>query len=346
MGATASTGAVSVVHQADHAEQGSSRAGAAGATRPQRLTQPGAGFRGCHLRGVQPRPDLLAKEADILASLRKLGSITQFPGENAHDAALRELPKLLAKACKMHTVTLLDLQALILPPWGLGWGMAFASKAELFDFVGREQSSARIGELMDLDLPGSCLNIPDDEMTVRTGRWAELVDGVAVVRLMSDRSPAATRSWASTRVINLALESLRMVSWSPDIHWAFPCEYRRRVYFLCCVGERLNLGPVWVKAVLPFVASSAADEMEAATWGRRRPGQVLDYYSKTHARWMPCRVTATDPVEECIMIDIKPNYWLTVEEQAHVLRPLQPKPKVATAIKDPMSPGGSRTGGA
>uniref|UniRef100_A0A7S1REI2 Uncharacterized protein n=1 Tax=Alexandrium catenella TaxID=2925 RepID=A0A7S1REI2_ALECA len=322
MGANASTEAASATGIANE-QQGALGQDASRQQPKQNYSGPDANIKSCHLRGVVPSQAFLEKEAELLAPFCARGTFPQPRQVRRQLEDFEDFPSLLEDGCRKHRISLLDMQALMLPPWGLGWGMAFPSKAELFNFVGKKPASELLGELVELDIPGTYLNIADDGITIRSARWAELLDGTAIIRLMSGGTPAVMRMWADTRTIGASLEALRKVRWSPDLQWAFPFEYQRRMLFICCLGRRLGVArPAW-QVVVSFLACLSPDEIQAAMWGMRRPGQVVEYYSKTNGGWMPCRVSATDPIRNSIMLDIKPNHWLSPADQATHIRASQ-----------------------
>jgi len=50
--------------------------------------------------------------------------------------------------------------------------------------------------------------------------------------------------------------------------------------------------------------------------------QSVEYYSETHAEWLPASVTNADP-DGRIMLNVKPNVWLSMEVQCARVRPRQ-----------------------
>merc|ERR1712159_737917 len=45
-------------------------------------------------------------------------------------------------------------------------------------------------------------------------------------------------------------------------------------------------------------------------------GLDVQYYSKTHGKWITSKVVHKDPDSGAVMLDCKPNYWIRVAEQA------------------------------
>lgn len=227
-------------------------------------------------------------------------------------------PALLAEVCEHFHISLVDMQVLLMPQWGLGRVTPFRSKAALFRFLGRKPEAGRLGEVRGLSVRGlNLLYDMSDYCVIRTVRWVELFDGTVLARLLTDGYPAITRNWASVPTISTALRSLRKVPWSPRLHWAFPEEYRKRIHFLMCLGHRLNLGGPWREVVLPFLASLAPDELYASI--PQSPGQRLFYHSTTCKEWLPCSVTLVDVASGSIMVDVRPGIWMSPSVQAERL---------------------------
>ncbi|CAJ1334300.1 unnamed protein product [Effrenium voratum] len=57
-------------------------------------------------------------------------------------------------------------------------------------------------------------------------------------------------------------------------------------------------------------------------------GDLVEYHSSTHNDWLPATVLKDDASGR-IIIDLKPNTWMTAEEQAQKIRPrkVEPKPR-------------------
>lgn len=62
--------------------------------------------------------------------------------------------------------------------------------------------------------------------------------------------------------------------------------------------------------------SSARGEPDAALW---KEGDLIEYYSSSHCDWLPAVVMKTDG-EGRIIIDLKPNTWISKEDQASRVR--------------------------
>jgi len=54
--------------------------------------------------------------------------------------------------------------------------------------------------------------------------------------------------------------------------------------------------------------------------GQWKEGQAAMYYSKRQGAWFDCRVVAVDPDTGALRMDVKPEYWMPVEEQEEVLK--------------------------
>jgi hypothetical protein len=74
--------------------------------------------------------------------------------------------------------------------------------------------------------------------------------------------------------------------------------------------------------------SSGAYSDSAGTFSKR---DKVEYHSATHCEWLPATITSVDALGQ-ILMDVKPNTWLSVEIQAEKVRPRQgevapPEPK-------------------
>jgi len=56
--------------------------------------------------------------------------------------------------------------------------------------------------------------------------------------------------------------------------------------------------------------------------GKYQKNDNVEYYSETHREWLPAVVTNVDP-DGRIMLNVKPNAWLSLEVQAQKVRPRQ-----------------------
>lgn len=83
-------------------------------------------------------------------------------------------------------------------------------------------------------------------------------------------------------------------------------------------------------AVPPLSARGAA--------GNYRNGDLCEFWSNSHNEWLPAQVVNTDASGRLI-IDLKPNTWLTKEDQAAKIRPR--KTAAAQAANRPPQIGGS-----
>lgn len=57
--------------------------------------------------------------------------------------------------------------------------------------------------------------------------------------------------------------------------------------------------------------------------------QQVEYYSPTHKEWLPAQVTNVDP-EGKVMLNVKPNVWLSLDLQGQRVRPRQDKDKAGS----------------
>lgn len=316
-----------------------------------------------------PSPQASAVKREVLRSFPDLnhqwdmqGSRRSSSGGGAAEAedwqsTLRNFPDLVLQACLKWRVTLLDLEALVLPSWG--FDVTFSSRATWLDFVGEIRRRDFLGEIQGLriSLPDS----PDARCHIQSARWVELLDGTVLARLMTDGRPTCVMPWAHPRSINAVLAGTRKVAWSPERSWMYPQWHKDRMVFLSWVGKVLKLNPAWTAGVLPFLpiearrsgfwvssGSESGQEQREATrragdgnpWraiGQLRPvavpearvrdhflqrdvGQRLLYRSTTHRRWISCTVTRRDATSGSIMIDAKPGYWITPREQVGCIR--------------------------
>jgi len=58
-----------------------------------------------------------------------------------------------------------------------------------------------------------------------------------------------------------------------------------------------------------------------------KKGDYVEYHSSTHNDWLPAKVVKDDPSGK-IVIDLKPNTWMGLEEQMQKLRPRKEPPKL------------------
>mmetsp|Transcript_31386 Transcript_31386/g.67443 ORF Transcript_31386/g.67443 Transcript_31386/m.67443 type:complete len:265 (-) Transcript_31386:525-1319(-) len=68
---------------------------------------------------------------------------------------------------------------------------------------------------------------------------------------------------------------------------------------------------------------SVADQRSKFREGRRKAwaiGTELQYFSLTQGGWTDCTVTNLNPADHAVMINIKAEYWMSVDEQDQKLR--------------------------
>mmetsp|Transcript_50325 Transcript_50325/g.119644 ORF Transcript_50325/g.119644 Transcript_50325/m.119644 type:complete len:524 (-) Transcript_50325:214-1785(-) len=65
--------------------------------------------------------------------------------------------------------------------------------------------------------------------------------------------------------------------------------------------------------------------------GTYRKNSLVEYHSSTHKDWLPASVVNVDS-EGSIIIDLKPNTWISKEEQAHKVRRRRPEAAVPAPV--------------
>lgn len=85
-----------------------------------------------------------------------------------------------------------------------------------------------------------------------SARWAALLDGTIVARLMTDSHPTLALDDDSDLAEEM-LQGIRQIPWAPSDDWLFPWHCRRRMVFLVWIGRALGLQQVWAHVVLPLV---------------------------------------------------------------------------------------------
>jgi len=77
---------------------------------------------------------------------------------------------------------------------------------------------------------------------------------------------------------------------------------------------------------MPGPLPSAASSGPNAEWaGKYQKNQAVDYHSHTHKDWLPATVVNID-ADGRIVIDLKPNTWISIDTQAHDVRPRRHSP--------------------
>jgi len=69
-------------------------------------------------------------------------------------------------------------------------------------------------------------------------------------------------------------------------------------------------------------SSGGGNKNGADNAGRYTKGQLVEYYSPTHGEWLPATTTNTD-TDGRIMLNVKPNVWLSLDLQGQRVRPRQ-----------------------
>ncbi|CAE8716334.1 unnamed protein product, partial [Polarella glacialis] len=103
----------------------------------------------------------------------------------------------LQKAASKWRLTMLDLEALVVPSWVLD--SKFATREEWQSYVGADKVSEDhyLEEIQGLER-----RFVNAKPPVRSARWVQLLDGSVIARLMSDSRPTCVFSWASNSFIN------------------------------------------------------------------------------------------------------------------------------------------------
>eukprot|EP00932_Pfiesteria_piscicida_P004253 SRR837773.14155.p1 GENE.SRR837773.14155~~SRR837773.14155.p1 ORF type:complete len:228 (+),score=43.89 SRR837773.14155:22-684(+) len=83
---------------------------------------------------------------------------------------------------------------------------------------------------------------------------------------------------------------------------------------------------VQAPAVPKAAAPGAKKYSEAA--GTYSKNALVEYYSPTHQEWLPATVTNTD-IDGRIMLNVKPNVWLSLDLQSERVRPREGAPPAA-----------------
>jgi len=81
-------------------------------------------------------------------------------------------------------------------------------------------------------------------------------------------------------------------------------------------------GSEQVEAPLPLPGAGGPYSDHA---GKYQKNALVEYHSHTHKDWLPATVVNTD-AEGRIVIDLKPNTWMSLETQAHDVRPRRSSP--------------------
>jgi len=73
--------------------------------------------------------------------------------------------------------------------------------------------------------------------------------------------------------------------------------------------------------------------------GTYKKGDVVEYHSATHCEWLPATVTDVNS-DSYIMLDVKPNVWISLEVQNTKVRPPQNAKSVGGGKPPPSGGGG------
>jgi len=88
-------------------------------------------------------------------------------------------------------------------------------------------------------------------------------------------------------------------------------------------------------------ASAAPSAKDSA--GKYQKHQQVEFYSQTHKEWLPAQVSQVD-AEGRIILNVKPNVWLSIEVQRERVRPKQEQ-QASAPEKPPSSHGDPRRAG-
>jgi NIMA (never in mitosis gene a)-related kinase len=93
------------------------------------------------------------------------------------------------------------------------------------------------------------------------------------------------------------------------------------------------------ESVAVSVASSGAYSDSAGTYAKR---DKVEYHSATHAEWLPATITDVDATGR-ILMDVKPNTWISIEVQAEKVRPRKGAPEAKGAKRPSPAPSAPRS---
>jgi len=96
--------------------------------------------------------------------------------------------------------------------------------------------------------------------------------------------------------------------------------------------------PVWNASPMRERSPSAGSRLGAG--GSYRKGDQVDYYSPSHKDWLPATVTNVD-FDGRIIIDLKPNTWLSKDDIATRVRPRGGAGGRGSVVDRPGSRGGT-----
>lgn len=129
-------------------------------------------------------------------------------------------------------------------------------------------TTAYAGKMSCITYWGPCG--PSSRLLYHSARWAELLSGVVLARLMTDETPTEMLSGFNHERVDPALTkavfaSIREVEWEPQLHWMFPVRVKDRMRYLSWVGGQLGLNPIWTMKVLPFLGTLDCEPKPAAS---------------------------------------------------------------------------------
>lgn len=239
--------------------------------------------REARLPGLPRR--ILDAQAQVMASLgappRRRRLLLPRRGPDQRNVT----PEALIEACKQWRLTLRQLEALLLPSWN--FTCSFQCRSDFLEYVNARacspsplvsptsSESEAVAEHATGEAPQAAVALTKaalvaprallgticgtefagpDGLVCYSARWAELLGGAVLARLMTDGQPTAAGGGVDPHWAAEALASLRHVVWAPKRHWAFPRRVRDRLLFISWVGRSLGLNPSWNLAVLPCLS--------------------------------------------------------------------------------------------
>lgn len=170
-------------------------------------------------------------------------------------------PEQILETCRSCRITLLDLEAMVLPRWN--FNCVFPSRRAFVEYIGSSEPDLSLSSTESDRLPpepqlmgtlcGLRFEAPGS-LNCSSARWAELLCGPVLARLMTDSWPTEVFNEVDPAWSQEVFAALRRVVWAPELHWVFPRQCRKRLTFLSWLGRALGLSPTWNVAVLPFLS--------------------------------------------------------------------------------------------
>lgn len=261
-----------------------------------------------------PRPSDPSKKTEVQQFFSKMVTRPRASWIDQATAPMQDHSAAVIKAAMRWRVTLLDLEAMVLPAWG--FDVMFHSKEDWIAYVGQRDCDTVLSEIQGIRL--ACTDRLKSHYFIKSARSVELLNGIVLARLMTDGRPSCVMQWADPWSINRILSSLRLVIWNSKRHWMFPPWHQKKLLFVAWIGKELGLNPIWADCILPFLPIEAEG---CHVPPEVKIGQSMIYLSTTFGKWLPCKVTDKCATSGSVRINLKPDAWITVEEQRTRLRP-------------------------